>query len=189
MSDYTDYMALLTEATTLQDLRGELEQLVPWARVDLNFINETGEMPPEAQWAALPKPQWVTVQTPALVGDLMSLGTAFHLMVEKDFQSWGVELLCGGDAWSYALLAPGAASDGLLTRVPPLLDPMTDTDRVTAMAGCLKVDETALRATLIPDGGQSFSAVLGVQYYLFQDQKTAEPPTTGTVQFHTMYEG
>jgi len=189
MSEYTDYMALLTDAATLQDLRGALEQVVPWARVNLPFINETGERPPEGQWGAVAKPVWVTLEVPSPVADLATLGTVFHLMVEQDFQSWGVELLCGGDAWNYATLAPGAAADGLLQQEPPLADPMADAEGVAAMAACLAVDEDALRATLVPDGGQSFSAVLGVQYYLMQDQTLTEPPAEGPVQFITLYEG
>ena len=190
MSEYTDYMALLTDAASLQALRGQLEEVVPWAHVELNFINETGEVPPEAQWAALPKPAWVTMSTPATADALAPLGTVLHLMAEEDFQSWGMEVLCGGEAWAYAMRAgPVAAEGGLLNGYPVLADPLADPSGVADLAACLAVDAAALTATLVPDGGQSFSAALGIQYYVMQDQTLADPPATGRVQFHTMFEG
>lgn len=188
MAEYTDYISLLTDAATLQDLRGALEQVVPWARVDLPFINETGEVPPEAQWAALPKPVWVIISTPGEVADLAPLGTAFHLMVEQDYQSWGIDLSCGGQAWSYAM-ATGPILDGsLLAATPPRSDPAGDEERMSAMAACLKVDPAALETVMVPDGGQGFAALLGMQYNLMQDRGLIEKPEPDPIRFRTMYE-
>jgi hypothetical protein len=183
MSEYTDYMALLTDAQTLDELRGALEEVVPWAVVDLppGFPADVGSA--AAEYAALEKPVWVTMAAPTGVGDLMSLGTAFNLLVEEDFKSWGMHLLCGGSAWNYAIRTEATFGDSILNREPPLTDPADDTAAVAAMAVCLGVEWEALTATLVPDGGQAFSALLGVPYRQMLDQSLVERPQLRSVVF------
>jgi hypothetical protein len=175
MSEYTDYMALLIEAETVAELRGALEEVVPWAIVTLPVAHPMDKALAEAEWAALPKPAWVTLAMPSGVGDLMSLGTAFELVVEEDFQSWGLIILCGGDAWNYAMRTDQVFGDSILEREPALTDPKADPVGVAALAKCLEVEPAALTATLIPDGGQAFSAELGIPYLQMVDQNLVVP--------------
>jgi hypothetical protein len=182
MSEYTDYMALLTDVQTLQDLRGALEQEVRWAIVEPPVGTTMQPSAAEAAWQALPKPAWVVLTSSAAgPDDLVVLGTVFQLVVEEDFASWGLIMRCGGDAWNYAMRTDVTFGDSILDREPPLQDPSSATDRVTALADCLDVDPAALAATLVPDGGQAFSSLLGVEYFQMLDANLISPGKGGVM--------
>lgn len=190
MSEFTDYHQFLTEAQSLDALRGQLEQSVGAAEVPLYELGgaafERAEA--EATWAALPKPAWVMLGLADTGGEaldrLATQGPALRLVVEEDFSSWAVRARCGAQIWTYAFLrAPdvyrevtGLWGDG------KIWSPETDAEGTAALATCLRVDPTALAATFIADGGQSFSALIGAHYEQMEDLSDPDLPT-GTILF------
>lgn len=190
MSEFTDFYALLTEAQTLADLRGAIERSVSGAYVPLSEVldalgddalDDPDALP--AAWAKAPKPMWIKLGLPWSedrdeLDGLATLGPALRLRGEEDFSSWGVDMRCGGHRHQGAVLL-GAdiyreATDGM-----PVFSEALDT---APIAACLGVENSALRATMIPDGGESFATVLGFAYEQMLDM-TLEDPEVGEYTF------
>jgi hypothetical protein len=174
MSEFTDYMQILTRAETLAHLRAQLVETVgsgklPLYELPVDSLDST-ELA-ETAWHALPKPVWVMVLTGGSLDDLAKAGPAFHLMVEEDFQSWAIALRCNGQSWNFAMLqGPDAYREATLRYDAAIWDAVAMRDEATKMAACLSVDAQHLTATFIPDGGQAFSALIGASYGQMEDQ-------------------
>ncbi len=108
MSEFTDYMQVLTQAETLAAFEVALVASVGSAVVPLHELpfeaTETRAAAEEA-WVKLDRPHWVMIGTGAPLEDLAKLGTALHLLVEEDFRSWAFVLQSGDAQWSDAILA------------------------------------------------------------------------------------
>ncbi|RUS60205.1 hypothetical protein EGN72_10450 [Pseudorhodobacter sp. E13] len=187
MSEFTDYMQVLTDAASLAALRGQLVQSVGAATVpllDLPYDVIDSESAAEAAWAALPKPRWVMLGTDAGVTDLANIGPAFHLLVEEDFISWSVVLICGTNRWNYAFLRqPDMYREATAQYGDTLLwDGALHKTELAQMAACLGTTATALEPTFIADGGQAFSALIGAHYEQMEDLSYPDL-AHGTVEF------
>jgi hypothetical protein len=174
MSEFTDYMQILTRAETLADLRAQLVETVgsgnlPLYELPVDSLDSTERA--ETAWHALPKPVWVMVLTGGSLDDLAKTGPAFHLMVEEDLESWAIALRCAGQSWNFAVLqGPDAYREATLRYDAAIWDAVAVRDDAAAMAACLSVAPQDLTATFIPDGGQAFSALIGASYEQMEDQ-------------------
>lgn len=173
MSEFTDYMVFLTAAETLGVLERELVGSVGSAVVPLFELPEPPETrdAAEAMWSALPKPMWVILGTDGEIEQLGRVGTAFHLLVEEDFQSWSIVLVCGGARWNFGFLESDQVYREATAQYADtvLWDPAAHSDEIAKMAACLNLAPEALETTFIADGGQSFSALVGASYQQMED--------------------
>ncbi len=184
MSEFTDYMQVLTQAETLAAFEVALVASVGSAVVPLHELpfeaTETRAAAEEA-WAKLARPHWVMVGIEAPLEDLAKLGTAPHLLVEEDFRSWAFVLQSGDAQWSYAILAePDQYREA--TVMYPVTAVWDGTADIIPVASGLDVSAEALVATMIPDGGQAFSSLIGAHYEQMEDL-SLEAYTDGTVTF------
>lgn len=187
MSEFTDYMQLLTDAESLAALRGQLVQSVGSATVplyDFPYGATDAEYLAEVVWATLPKPRWVMLGTDGTIEDLGKAGPAFHLLVEEDFISWGLALVCGAQSWNYAFLdSPDIYREATQQYADTQLWDLAKHGHTLApMAACLGTTAAALEPTFIADGGQAFSALIGAYYEQMEDLSYPDLPP-GTVAF------
>jgi hypothetical protein len=190
MSEFTDFYALLSEAETLAQLRGGLEQSVTGAHVPfgelLDDMSDDDAFEPEAlisAWAKAPKPMWIKLGLPwhsdrEELADLAKLGPAFRLRGEEDFSSWGVMIHCGGHVFAGAVLLE-TDTYRAATEQMPLFTPDMETALIT---DCLGLDDAAFRAAMVPDGGDGLSALLGIKYEQMLDL-TIDDPEVGEYTF------
>lgn len=178
MSEFTDYMQVLTRAETLVALQAQLVETVGSGKLPLYELPveslASAELA-EAAWQALPKPAWIMVLTDGSIDDLAKAGPSFHLMVEEDFQSWAIALRCNGQAWDLAMLREDDVyREVTLTYDPAIWDPVAMRDEAAKMAACLSVNAQDLTAALVSDGGQAFSALIGARYEQMEDQSLSD---------------
>lgn len=172
MSEFTDFHAVLTQAESITALRGALETSVSGAVVPLDelpFEAHDSATALEAAWAAHPKPAWIKLGIPfgEDIAKLAKVGPAVQIRVEEDFSAWALGGHCGGHGVSVAVLdTPDRYREA--TDMVPLYDPAAD---FSGFAACLGVAESALKATFIVDGGQSFSRMLGIKYEQMLDMQ------------------
>ena len=175
MSEFTDFHAVLTQAESLSALRGQLETsvagaIVPLDELPYDALETTDAM--EAAWAAVPKPIWIKLGIPweEDVANLAKVGPAVRIKVEEDFSAWALCGQCGGHAVSIAMLDTTERYREA-TDMVPLYDADAD---LSGFSGCLGVAQDALKATLIVDGGQAFSALVGIKYEQMLDMQLEE---------------
>ncbi|MEM9584575.1 MAG: hypothetical protein AAGA08_15810 [Pseudomonadota bacterium] len=170
MSEFTDFHAILTEAESLSALRGALEQVVEGAYVPLDELDEDALLDVstmEAAWVDHSKPLWIKLGVRGTVEQLAKIGPALHLNVEEDFTSWSLDARCGDVSLSFAILrAPDIYREA--TAGIPVYDQSLNTK---ALANCLGVEDSALRATLAPNGGEPFCELLGISYEQMLDME------------------
>lgn len=188
MSEFTDFHALQTDAATLGALRGMLVEHVGGADVPLDELGvdfTEGLHVVEDAWTKAPKPLWIKLGITGTVDDLAKLGPAVHIRVEEDFSSWALDARCGGASFTGAVLLEQEmyreATDGV-----PLYDPAASGDALAGVATCLGLDAGQLHATLQPDGGEAFSAAVGIEYEQMLDT-TLDEITPGEVVFSFLY--
>lgn len=173
MSEFTDYMGLLTTAETLGVLERQLVEAVGSAVVPLFELPDLPETRDEADtmWATLPKPQWVILGTDGEIEQLGKAGAAFHLMVEEDFASWSMVLVCGGARWNFGFLeSENVYREATVQYSDTVLwDATAHADQTAQMAACLNVAPAALETTFTADGGQAFSSLIGASYQQMED--------------------
>lgn len=169
MSEFTDYMQLRTHAPSLAELEKQLLQSVGMAEVPLFELPASGldsKSAAEAAWAALPKPMWVMLGVSVDIAELAKIGLAFNLLVEEDFSTWMIALQAGDALHMFSVIADGSPYREATLQYGDVAQwtPDEPVGNLKTVADLLNVSPDALAKTLIPDGGQEFSKLLGAAY-------------------------
>ncbi|QDC08795.1 hypothetical protein FHY55_05885 [Oceanicola sp. D3] len=174
MSEFTDYMQLQTSAETLSALEAQIVQSVGSASLPLYELSgdagEDRELA-EAVWAGLAKPHWIMIGTDGTLEQLAQAGPAYHHLVEEDFATWSVTTYLDGEILSLAFLADPASYREATLRyaATQVYDPAQHGEELARLARYFGVDSAALHSTFLPDGGESFSALIGARYEQMED--------------------
>jgi hypothetical protein len=211
VSEYVDHFALLTEAESLSDLRGQVASVLDEAVVVAFPIDpETGtsvvakdnHSAAEQHWAAGAAPRWVVVAAPDLksygpmahLNALAKLGPAVHMFTPEDGPApehpvrWRMHSIVDGASWS-VMVADVPWGDRWHNPSDAVLMAAGTTGIGSgrdALAKAIGVAPDAIQDTLTLDGGQAFKALAGIDdIYLF-DQYLFGPTLMEGVQY--MYE-
>ncbi|MEO0861665.1 MAG: hypothetical protein AAFY65_13720 [Pseudomonadota bacterium] len=192
MSEYVDHYALLKDASSLADLRGQVASVVDDALIvvhpvdpntGLSTVPKGDHARAETLWSAREAPSWVVIAAPGPLADSMvnldrlaTLGPLVHMFTTEDGLApdnpvrWRMHAAVGGATWSVMTADTpwgdrwfGVTDTALMAAGPAGLG-----DGLASLAAALGTTEADITDTLILDGGTAFKALAGIaDIYLF----------------------